>query len=250
MQFLEVSREHGIATVMLSRGKVNALNEPFIDELTACFRDLAVDPAVRAVILTGKGKFFTYGFDIPEFLEYGREDFLRYLTKFTRFYGDLFLLPKPVVAALNGHTMAGGCMIAIACDYRVMVTGKARISLNEINFGSSLFAGSVEILKMWLGQKNAETFVYSGALYSAEEALGLGLVHEAVAEEDVAPRAMKMAVELAAREAPAFDSIKKLLRGPLAERIRERERASLLEFVDIWYSDATWRKLKEKQIRS
>ncbi|NPU83243.1 MAG: enoyl-CoA hydratase/isomerase family protein [Syntrophaceae bacterium] len=250
MQFLECSREQGIATVTLSRGKVNALNEAVIDEMTACIRDLAVDPAVRAVILTGRGKFFTYGFDIPEFLEYGKEDFLRYLTKFTNFYGALFLYPKPVVAALNGHTMAGGCMIAIACDYRTMVTGKARISLNEINFGSSLFAGSVEIMKMWLGQRNAETAVYTGALYSAEEALRLGLVHEAVAEEDLAPRAMKIAEEFAAKDGAAFRSIKKLLRGPLAEKIRERERASLLEFVDIWYSEKTWKLLKEKQIRS
>lgn len=250
MQFLECRKEQGIATVTLCRGKVNALNEAVIDEMAGCFRELAAEAATRAVILTGSGKFFTYGFDIPEFLNYGKEDFLRYLTKFTDFYRDLFLFPKPVVAALNGHTMAGGCMIAIACDYRVMVAGKARIALNEINFGASLFAGSVEIMKLWLGQKNAETAVYTGALYSAEEALQIGLVHQAVAEEDLASRARTVAGEFAAKDGVAFASIKKLLRKPLAEEIRKKEKASLLEFIDIWYSEQTWKNLQEKQIRT
>jgi enoyl-CoA hydratase/carnithine racemase len=250
MQFLELVKEQGIATVTLCRGKVNPINEAVIDELTDCFGELAADPWTRAVILTGKGKFFTYGFDIPEFLSYGREDFLRYLTKFTDFYRQVFLHPKPVVAALNGHTMAGGCMIAIACDYRIMVRGKARISLNEINFGASLFAGSVEIMKMWLGQKNAETAVYGGVMYSAEEALELGLIHEAAAEEDLMRKAGEIAAEYAARDTIAFGSIKKLLRGPLAEEIRKRERDSILEFTDIWYSEATWKKLQEKQIHA
>ncbi len=116
MEFLRVEKADGIAKVILARGKVNAINEFVIDELTACFRELAADDATKAVILTGQGKFFTYGFDIPEFLNYKQEDFLRYLTKFTSFYGDIFLYPKPVIAALSGHTMAGGCMIAIACD--------------------------------------------------------------------------------------------------------------------------------------
>ena len=84
----------------LSRGKVNALNETAIDEMTGCFKELAADAGVRAIILTGTGKFFTFGFDIPEFLSYPRESFIRYLTKFTDLCTYLFLYPKPVVAAI------------------------------------------------------------------------------------------------------------------------------------------------------
>jgi Delta3-Delta2-enoyl-CoA isomerase len=250
MEFLHSRNDQGITTVTLSRGKVNALNEAVIDEMTAHFRTLAADGATRAVILSGKGKFFTYGFDIPEFLGYPKEDYLRYLTKFTDFYRELFLFPKPVIAALNGHTMAGGCMIAIACDYRIMVTGKAKISLNEINFGSSLFAGSVEIMKLWLGQKNTETAVYTGAMYTAEEALQLGLVHEATTDAELEAKALTIARQYAAQDAAAFCSIKKLLRKPLADEIKKRERDSLLEFVDIWYSENTWQKLQGKMIQS
>jgi len=250
MQHLSVSKKEGITTVRLGRGKVNAINESVIDELAACFRELSGDSETRAVILTGTGKFFTFGFDIPEFLGYAREDFLRYLTKFTDFYSYLFLFPKPVVAALNGHTIAGGCMIAIACDYRVMVSGKAKISLNEINFGSSLFAGSVDIMKLWMGQKNAETAVYAGAMYSAEEAFELGLVHQVATEAGLEDDALEIARQFAAKDSAPFQSIKKLLRKSLADDIRKRERDSLIEFVDIWYSENTWNKLQDKKIHT
>jgi len=250
MDFVRVEKTDGIAKVILSRGKVNAINEFVIDELTACFKELADDAQTKAVIISGQGKFFTYGFDIPEFLNYKKEDFLRYLTKFTDFYGDVFLFPKPVIAALNGHTMAGGCMIAIACDYRIMVSGKAKISLNEINFGSSLFAGSVEIIKLWLGQKNAETAVYTGAIYTAEEAFHLGLIHQVSTDAELEANARAVAEQYAAKDGVAFRSIKHLLRKPLADEIKEREKRSLLEFVDIWYSENTWNNLQGKTIQA
>ena len=108
MQFLQLETKDGVTTVKLGRGKVNAINEDVIDEISGLFEKLAKDSETKAVILTGTGKFFTFGFDIPEFIKYPRADFFRYLTKFTNFYNCLFLYPKPVIAALNGHTIAGG----------------------------------------------------------------------------------------------------------------------------------------------
>jgi enoyl-CoA hydratase/carnithine racemase len=219
-----------------------------VDELTDCFRALSYDPSVTAVILTGEGKFFTFGFDIPEFLSYTKEAFVRYLTKFTGLYTAIFLYPKPVVAALNGHTIAGGCMLAIACDYRIMVMGNAKISLNEINFGSSVFAGSVELMKLWLGQKQAEAVLLSGAMYSAEEALQMGLIDRITTKDDLDGEALKNAREYASQDSAAFRSIKKLLRQSTAEEMTKREKASILEFVDIWYSEKTWKGLQDKVI--
>lgn len=248
MQYVRCKIEQEIATVVLSRGKVNAINEAVIDELHDCFRSIAGDTEVRAVILTAEGKFFSFGFDIPEFLNYPKESFIRYLTKFTDFYTYLFMFPKPVIAALNGHTIAGGCMIAIACDYRIMVTGKARIALNEINFGSSVFDGSVEILRLLLGQRKAETMVCTGAMYLAEDAYQMGLIDQVSSELDLEGSARKIAGEYAAKDGVAFRSIKKLLREPIAKEIVQREKDSILEFVDIWYSENTWKNLQEKKI--
>jgi 3,2-trans-enoyl-CoA isomerase len=248
MQFHQLRKDEGIATVTLGRGKVNAINEYVIDEMTGCFGMLAEDHEVKAVILTGAGKFFSFGFDIPEFLGYPKEDFVRYLTKFTDFYTSLFLYPKPVVAALNGHTIAGGCMIAISCDYRIMVSGKAKIALNEINFGSSLFAGSVEIMKLLLGQRRAEEVAYSGAMYSAEEAYKIGLIDRISTEEALEAEAKNVALMYTSKDGTAFTSIKNLLRKSAAEEMKKRERDSIREFVDIWYSESTWKTLQDKKI--
>ncbi len=248
MSYTHVARDGNMATVTLSRGKVNALNEVMVEEITKSFEDLATENEVKAIIFTGSGKFFSFGFDVPEFLSYPRDDFVRYLEKFTNLYTYLFNFPKPVVAALNGHTIAGGCMLATACDFRLMVTGKARISLNEITFGAPVFAGSVEMLRYCAGSRNAQSILYSGAMYSAEEAFQLGLVDQVSSEDALAEDARNVAQELAQKDSSAFRSIKHLLRKPVAQEMIKRERDAILEFVDIWYSEQTWENLKEIKI--
>src|SRR5215471_10714875 len=107
MSFVEVQLHDGIATVVLERGKVNALNPVVVDELSATFGALQSDVEVRGVVLTARGKFFSFGFDIPEFLSYTRDEFTYFVTSFTALYRNLFIYPKPIVAALNGHAVAG-----------------------------------------------------------------------------------------------------------------------------------------------
>ena len=250
MSSILLSLEEEIATVTLKRGKVNALNEPLVEELVETFQSLEKDEKVKSVIFTGSGKFFSFGFDVPEFLSYSKDDFVRYLEKFTHLYTFLFQFPKPMVAALNGHTIAGGCMLATACDYRLMVGGKAKISLNEISFGSSVFAGSVEMLRSCVGQRKAEIILYGGSMYSAEEARELGLGDQISIEATLAEDARKVAREFAEKDSSAFRSIKSLLRNSLVDAIKEEERESILEFVDIWYSEKTWENLQSITIHS
>ena len=248
MNFVKVQTNDGIATVVIKRGKVNALNGEVVDELRDSFKALEADPDTGAIVLTGYGNFFSFGFDVPEFLSFTKEEFTDYLINFTDLYTYLFLYPKPVVAALNGHTIAGGCMVALACDTRVMVDGKGKISLNEIAFGSSVFAGSTEMLRFSIGSANAAKVLYSGAMYSAEEAMRFGLVQAVFTEEDLMVQARRIAADLASKHMPAFASIKALLRKPIAEYMMKRERESIREFVGIWYSEETWANLQDIKI--
>ena len=249
MSFTELETSDGIATVSLARGKVNALNGAVVAELRGRLEELEGDSEVRAVVLTGRGRFFSFGFDVPEFLTFSKEEFTTYLAAFTGLYTYMFLYRKPVVAALNGHAVAGGCMLALACDGRVMAAGNAKISLNEITFGSSVFAGSTEMLRFWVGSAAATKVLYSGAMFSAEEARSLGLVEEVQPEGAVLDRARQVASDLASRSASAFTSMKFLLRRPVVEEMRRREQESIREFVEIWYSAATWANLREIRIR-
>lgn len=250
MDFVSVSANEGIAEASLKRGKVNALNEQAVEEIGGCFQRLAVDPDIKAVIFTGDGPFFSFGFDIPEFLTYSRESFSRFLKEFTSLYTYLFTYPKPLVAALNGHAIAGGCMLALACDYRIMVSGRAKISLNEIIFGSSVFAGSVAMLKFLIGGKNAQAVLYDGTMYSAQAASQLGMIDQVSSEERLAGDAREVARRLAAKNAAAFRSIKGLLREPVADEMTKKEPQSVREFVEIWYSENTWKNLQGIRIHS
>ncbi len=249
MSLVQLSRHDGIAVVTLQRGKVNALNPSGVAELRGCFEELSGDDSASAIILTGAGPFFSFGFDIPELMDFTKEEFTRFLESFTGLYREIFTTPKPVIAALNGHTIAGGCMLACACDYRVMVQGRARIALNEVTFGASVFAGSVEALTACVGQRNAERILLSGSMLSAEEASALGLVDRVAAPEEVQSLAHETAADLGSRDPVAFGSIKALLRDPIAQRMRDHEAASIRAFVDIWYSDGTRAKLAEIRIR-
>lgn len=246
---MNVDRNEGLATITLSRGKVNAIDRGMMDELRTALEDLQHDAGTNAVILTGSGKFFSFGFDVPALLSFTKEQFTDFVGAFTALYTDLFAYPKPILAAINGHAVAGGCMLALACDHRVMARGNARISLNEITFGASVFAGIVEILRFWVGSANATSILTSGAMYSAEEAVALGLVHEATDENLVLARAMNAAAAFGAKRPAALASMRSLLRRPALEEMRRREQDSIREFVEIWYSDPTWNNLRNITIR-
>lgn len=248
MEFVHVQKRDGITTLILERGKVNALNGTVVDQVREMLKSFEQDPEVKSIILTGAGKFFSFGFDIPEFLSYTKAQFTQYLTNFTDLCRYIFLYPKPVVAALNGHTIAGGCMLALACDSRVMATGKAKIALNEIGFGSSVPAGGTEMLRFLVGSANATKILYSGSMYSAEEAKSIGLVDELATEHDLIDVALNTASGLASKYPPAFASVKSLLRKSIAEEIIRRESESITELVDIWYSEHTWANLQNIKI--
>ena len=250
MKFLKIITGGGISTVTLERGKVNSLNEEVVDELQEAFENMEKDGDVKVVVIKGEGKFFSFGFDIPGFMDHSKEEFRQYLSKFTKFYTYLFLYPKPVIAALNGHAIAGGCMIASACDYKIMAEGKAKISLNEITFGSTVFAGSVEMLKYAVGAKYAEEILYTGKMYNAEEAYKINLVDETITEEYFDEHVKSIAAEFLKKDSAAFYNIKKLLRKSVYEEMIKREEESIDEFIEIWYSTETRDKLKEIKIHS
>ncbi len=249
MEYVQLSADDGIATVALNRPKVNAINEHVVSELRDVFRELALDKQVRAVILTGRGSFFSFGFDIPGFMDCPKEEFHRFIMSFSDLVQRIFVFPKPIIAALNGHAVAGGCVLAIACDRRIMVTGKAKIALNELTLGASVFTSITEILKYTVGPRTAQMLLYTGKMNSAEEAADMGLVDKVVSAEDLNDAALGAANELAGWDVFAFGSVKRLLRKEALDRIENHERGSVSDFVDIWYSENTWEKLKKIEIR-
>ena len=248
MSFVVKSQTGNVTTLTLLRGKVNAVNGEVISELREAFAGLEQDNNCRAVVLTGAGKFFSFGFDIPHFMDYSEEKFAEFLRQFTDFYKYLYSYPKPVVASINGHAIAGGCILALACDYRTMVTGKAKIALNEVTFGSAIFAGCTEMLVNLVGQRFAEQILLTGQMYSAEAAERIGLVDEVVDEDKLNEATSKKGEELAAIDSVAYTGLKKLLRQSVIARIERLEQDSIRDFIEIWYSPSTRAQLQKVKI--
>jgi enoyl-CoA hydratase/carnithine racemase len=250
MSFVSVTESGDIAVVRMNRGKVNAINSDAVDDLTERFARLKNDQRIKAVIFTGQQKFFSFGFDVPELLTYSRETLKDFFMRFTHLKNDLFLYPKPLIQALNGHTIAAGCMLALTGDFRIMVSEGAKISLNEVNIGASVFAGSVEMLKFCAGQRNAELILTSGQMYSPNEAFQLRMVDKLSTSDTLMDEAMKVASEYAAKNPGAFRSIKGLLRRPAVKESSRREEEVIDEFVDVWFSEQSQAQLANVLIRS
>jgi enoyl-CoA hydratase/carnithine racemase len=249
MRYFDINRTGEVTVLTLHRGKVNALNRPVLQELCSLLEELEIDSSSRALVLTGRGKFFSFGLDVPELYPLPKEDFAEFVRFFTGLYTLIYSYPKPLVAALNGHTIAGGCMLALACDRRLMAEGKGKIALNEITFGSSVFAGSVEMLRACVGGRNAERILLTGEMFSPDRAEALSLVDRVVPAQDLTAVAVEEARGMASGDSVAFTALKHLIRGPVMEIMREREGDSIREFVDIWYSDSTREQLKGVEIR-
>lgn len=249
MPHVEMSRDDDVAVLTLHRGKVNAINPALVRELRSELDRLEGDASARALVLTGHGKFFSFGLDVPELYPVSQEEFSRFLSDFTDLYRVLYIYPKPVVCAINGHAIAGGCMLAIACDLLLMSEGNGKISLNEITFGSTVFAGSVEMLCARTGVARAARVLLGGALYSPREALAVGLVDRVVDPDELLPLGLEEAHRMGSKDSEAYRSIKNLLRGPVVEAMRKREHESIREFIRIWYSESTRRQLRNIQIR-
>lgn len=224
-EYLNIERQGALATVVVNRPSVlNALNAATLDELDAAMGELGADDGVRAVVLTGAGeKAFVAGADINELARQmpvgGREMALRG----QRVLDRVEHLGKPVIAAINGFALGGGCELALACTFRFMAS-TARIGLPEINLGIIPGYAGTQRLTRLVGRSVALDLILTGRHVTAEEALRVGLVHRVVAAAELTETARSFATELAAKAPIAMRlAMEAVLRGadlPFAEACR------------------------------
>src|SRR4051794_27933939 len=127
----------GVALLSLSAGKANAMSAELLDILDAMFSRLEASDA-RAAVLTGYDRFFSAGLALPTLIDLDRPAMKRFIERFNVVMMRLFAQPRPVVAAINGHAIAGGCVLALQCDWRIMAEGDFKIGLNEVQLGIGL----------------------------------------------------------------------------------------------------------------
>jgi enoyl-CoA hydratase len=208
-----------VAVVRLSHGKVSALDAELCDALVEEIVTIAAS-AATALVVTGSGSSFSAGVDLFRVLDGGASYVARFLPSLEAFLQTLLTFPKPAVAAVNGHAIAGGCIIASACDHRVMADGLGRIGIPELIVGVPFPALPLEIVAARVPAPALRQLVLFGRTMKAGEARELGLVDEVVEPDSLVPRACEVADQLARLPATSFALTKRAFCDALLERVR------------------------------
>jgi len=160
-----------------------------------------------------------------------------FMERFDEVMLRIFELPQPVVAAVNGHAIAGGCVLALQADVRIGASSDFRIGLNEVQLGIGLPAIVLESLRAQMPPPSLLPIALEGRLFSPEEARSVGLLHEVVAAEGLEQRAVAKAMELGALPGAAYAAVKHGLRGPVAQRVRDLAAQDSSRWAETWLGD-------------
>jgi enoyl-CoA hydratase len=240
---IERSQHDGILTLRLAHGKASALD---IELLEALLRELdGVAEDVRALILTGTGSIFSAGVDLFRLTREGADYVRRFLPLLSQFFRTLFAFPRPVVAAANGHAIAGGCVMVLAADARLMAEGAGRIGAPELLVGVPFPAAALEVVRFAVPRDKVQSLLYTGRTLPPRDALAAGLVDEVVAPEALPARAEEAARQLARIPPATYRLTKQSLRAEALERIDrlgERQDPAALE---VWSAAETHAHIRE-----
>src|SRR5712671_2832117 len=228
-----------IGEAMLLRmraGKANAMGPAWLQQMESLL-DQAVAARARAVVITGYEGFFSAGLDLPTLDALDEQAMGSFISGFSRTMLRIFELPLPVIAAVNGHAIAGGCVLAMQADVRIGATSDFRIGTNEVQLGIGLPAVVLETMRAQLPPPSLLPVAQEGRLFSPDEALSVGLLHELVPADRLEQRALARAMELGALPGTAYATVKRGLRAPVAQRVRELQAQDASQWAETWSSD-------------
>jgi len=221
------SEDDGVEILVLNHPPVNALGTRLLADLDRRIGELAADPKVRAVVLTGEGQYFSAGADVKEMATLDLASAPEIARKGLAIYGRLAALPAPVIAAINGLALGGGLELALACDLRI-AGESAKLGAPEVTLGLIPAYGGTQRLPRLVGVAKAKELIFTGAMISAAEALKIGLVNKTVPAGQELRAARDLAHTIAQRAPKAVQAAKRsIVEGlglPLAQGLENETR--------------------------
>jgi enoyl-CoA hydratase len=232
-----------VAILRLQGGKANAMSGEVLDLIERLIDRFEASEA-RAAVLVGYERFFSAGLALPLLVELERPAMKQFIDRFGQVMLRVFRCARPIVAAINGHAIAGGCVLALQCDWRVMVDApEARIGLNETQLGIGLPSSVLEPLKLAVPPASLVPIAYEGVLFAPAQALALGLVHELSPAAELEARATARARALATVPSTAVAQVKLGLRRAALETIARHSDEETERWLDTWFSPAARERL-------
>ena len=235
---IELSHRGDVAVVRINHGKVNALDIELCEALAAQFETLR-DSNARAVVLTGQGAMFSAGVDLIRLSEGGGPYVRRFLPALHRLYDTVFFFPKPVVAAVNGHAIAGGCVLECCADKRIAARDGGRIGVTELLVGVPFPPLAFEVMKFATPPRYLADGLYSGTTFTPDMALSRGLVDELADGPALLDRAVAAAETLAALSPRAFVQTKQQTRQGVADAMELHGGRVAAAAEDVWTAPET-----------
>lgn len=239
---IERTRHEDIHELRLARPPVNALNPELCARLVETLAGAVADGA-RGIVLCGGPGAFSAGLDVPHLLTLDARGVRAAWQGFIDAARALAQSPVPVVAALNGHAPAGGCVLALCCDWRVMAEGPFTIGLNETQVGIAIPPGIMQLLQRTVGPRRAEAVLVPGQMVESEQALQIGLVDELAGIDHVVTRAMaRLDLLLDLPRGPMLET-RRVLRKDLQDALSP-ENMQLEQCLESWHSEDTQQALR------
>jgi Delta3-Delta2-enoyl-CoA isomerase len=233
---LELTRHDDVVELRMARPPVNALDPGLTRALRSAIESAPADGA-RGIVLSGRSGMFSAGLDVPALLQLDRDGIAVFWRDFFGLCAAIAGSPIPIVAAITGHSPAGGAVLSIFCDYRIMARGPYRIGLNEVQVGL-VVPGMIQAgLRRLVGAYRAERLMVAGAMVDAEQALAIGFVDELVDVDHVSARAVVWLSELLALPPRAMAGTRRLARADLTRELAASENLRVEEFVDGWFGE-------------
>jgi enoyl-CoA hydratase/carnithine racemase len=230
-----IDHPHGIRELRLARPPVNALDPELIATLKHALEQAPRDGA-QALVLSGAPGLFSAGLDIPALLQVDRAAMRAFWNDFFGVCATLARAPIPIVAAVTGHSPAGGAVLAIFCDYRVMARGEFRIGLNEVQVGLTVPAYIQAAMRRLVGVYRTERLLIAGAMLDADAALAAGLVDELTGVDEVVTRALAWLEPLLKLPRQALLTTRALARADLAGLFDDPAALPVDAFLDGWFA--------------
>lgn len=229
---IDLDERRDVTVVHLAHGGANVLDLELCGELSATLERL--ERKGSAVVLTGRGRCFSAGVDLVRVVEGGADYVRAFLPALSDTARRVFAYPAPLVAAINGHAIAGGCLVACAADRRWMAVGGGGIGVPELEVGVPFPAVAMEILRFSLPGFAAQRLVMSGRILDPAAARRSGLVDELAPPEELLDRAVAEARQLASIPAGSFELTKRQLRGPALARLQVEGPALDERVSEVW----------------
>lgn len=238
-EILNLKSENGIGIITISRPEaMNALNSRFFNEMNSMISEISVNDSIKVVIITGEGKAFVAGADIAEMVDKTQKDGEIFSKIGQKCFRDIELLNKPVIAAVNGFALGGGCELAMACDIRI-ASEKAKFGQPEVSLGLIPGFSGTQRLSRISGMGNALLLLLTGDMIRADEALRIGLVQKIVAPEELMNETIKIAKAIASKGPKAVQLVKEVTRKGYEKDFEDGNRLEAMNFGTLFENEGT-----------